>query len=191
MNDLPPPPDKQATIWARLVARLVDLNLYNTLLTFPIDRGMKALAAFLHIPYTPTDMTTLGIIEGLTTGLLLVFPLSMLLDSLICARFGNTLGKYLLGIRPATANGDRLNLSTCLRRNYLIYVGCFTGGIFILTPLAEIFHYIRFRNTGTTFWDEEEGTVVLSPKGSGIRTVIMFILWLLIPDPIPLALLPH
>lgn len=174
-----------------MVARLIDINLWNFLLTFPVNAFFRKMAAFLKLPYDPTAFTAQGIAEGLAVAILVILPLSMLADALICACFGNTPGKYLLGIKPAMKDGGKLDLSTCLRRNYLIYVACYMGGIFFLIPLADLIHYIRFKRTGTTFWDQEEGTVILSPGGSRLRTIIFFILWLVVPYLIPSHLLPH
>lgn len=183
MDHPPPTSPQKAGLWARLVARNLDLAVYSFFLSLPIyslfhvlERLFPGLAALNG----PTYGLTPGLLINTGIDLLFVFPLSMLLDAFICARFSNTLGKHLLGIKPFRDDGRTLGLSTCLSRNYLIYVGCFMGGIYLLPPLAEIFHYVHYRHTETTFWDREEGTVVLSLKSSRKRTILMTILWLAI-----------
>lgn len=182
MTDHPPsPPPHKAGLWTRMVARNIDLVLYSFLLSLPIYslfHALERLFPSLAALNGPTYGVTPGLLINTGIDLFFVFPLSMLLDALICARFSNTLGKHLLGIKHFREDGRTLDLPTCLHRNYLIYVGCFMGGIYLLPPVAEIFHYIRYRRTGTTFWDHEEGTVVLSLKGSNHRTVLMTCLWL-------------
>lgn len=179
-HPLPSLPQK-AGLWARLMARNIDLTLYSFILSLPIYslfHVLERLFPGLLALHGPTYALTPGLLINTGIDLFFVFPLSMLLDALICAHFGNTLGKHLLGIRPFHDDGRTLTLRTCLSRTYLIYVGCFMGGIYLLPPLAEIFHYIRYRKTGTTFWDQEEGTVVLSLRNSRRRTILMTILWL-------------
>ncbi|OOL17748.1 hypothetical protein AL01_07165 [Bombella intestini] len=190
MTTHPPLSYPKAGIWARLIARIIDLAVYAFFLSLPVYgliHGLETFFPSLKIIGTLTPGFTLPIMNAAIADLLFILPLSMVLDALIGAYYGNTLGKYFLGIRPLRANGRKLDLSTCLKRNYLIYVTCYTGGIYFLTPLAEIIHYIRYRRTGTTFWDQEVGTMVLAPKGSPPRTVIVAIIWFFAS--IPLSML--
>ncbi|MCX8666898.1 RDD family protein [Acetobacteraceae bacterium B3987] len=180
----------KADIWARLIARIIDLALYTFCLSLPVYgfiHGLETLFPALKIIGTLTPGFTLPIMNAAIAELLFILPLSMVLDALIGAYYGNTLGKYLLGIRPLRTDGRKLDLCTCLKRNYLIYVTCYTGGIYFLTPLAEIIHYIRYKRTGTTFWDQEMDTMVLSPKGSTSRTIIVAVIWFFAS--IPLSML--
>ncbi|MCL1563313.1 RDD family protein [Parasaccharibacter sp. TMW 2.1886] len=191
MTTHPAPSDHpKAGPWNRLIARSIDLDIYGSLLMLPIYGSIHQLEDIfptLQKIGSASFSPMMPRWDTLIASLLLIFPLSMVLDALVCAWFGNTLGKHLLGIKPYRTNGRPLDLSTCLKRNYLIYVAAYMGGMDVLSPLAGLIHYIRYRRTGTTFWDEEMGTVVRSLKSSVARTVTITILWFLVSIPLTMV----
>lgn len=103
---------------------------------------------------------------------LLVLPVVLLLDAVVLAAFGQTLGKALLGIRVESSDGERLSLATTLRRAARIWFFGMAAGIPIIAIGTMGRNYSKVRNAELTSWDEDEETRVLDFSSNLWRTLL-------------------
>jgi uncharacterized RDD family membrane protein YckC len=147
--------------WPRLWARLLDSWL-NLLLIGAVV-GILFPALFQMPAF-----------EGRRGDLLLdvaFLPLALMLDAGIQALFGNTLGKWLVGIRLEQIDGGRPSTVTTLQRNLRLYVQGFILGLPLLNLFGMARANDRLSREGATLWDAALGTRVVDRAGHILRTV--------------------
>lgn len=161
--------------WRRFFARLVDITvvgngLYETLihvLSVLLPDTNAGLERYL-LPWWPLPETILAV--------LFVLPV----NAVTVALFGNTLGKYLFGLRAAAADAPdaRLPLRTSLRREGQIWWRGQALGVPVLDLIASAIAYRRLKRTGTTAWDSGLGLRVYSrrPPRDVIAALILILL---------------
>ncbi len=144
--------------WKRFLARMIDLSLTTCL-------GAGIVVALVD-PATPM-------------GALLAFWLITLvawfvLEALASYHRGRTLGKAILGLSLEPIPGRRLP-ETLDRSIYVLAYGLALG-IPAALGFAATIQYKRFRETGTTSWDQGRFTVSSVPVGAGMMVVALLIL---------------
>lgn len=92
----------------------------------------------------------------LPDGLLAVIslPLALLLDTLVCAAFGSTLGKWLFGIRVVRMNSTFLSFREYLIRNARVYWSGLALGIPILNLIMMVIQQLRVSKGRPATYDE-------------------------------------
>lgn len=146
--------------WARWISRMIDYTLELFAFAF-------LLGFFFNLDGLPDAV--IGII---------CTPLAFLLDSAIYAVFGNTLGKWLWGIKVVENNGIKISASRYFNRNLRIYWGGYGLGIPIVTLCTFIKQYSRVSKGNSATYDEKMGVKSICPKPNDVKTFfgIIFII---------------
>ena len=133
--------------WRRYLARLVDFFLFAALVGMAISALVPGVAEWIA--------------DGRGTLLGLAIALAYIpLEALMLANSGATPGKRLFALRVRTADGSPLSFERALQRSARVYFLGQAFGLPILTQIAKLFAFERFRRTGTTLWDQQCGTLV-------------------------------
>ena len=144
-----------ASPWRRFWARTLDLWWESMvgafLLSFFLSIFSQSWVDFIDT----TSTQVLGII---------FIPVAFALDSVIYKIFGNTPGKYLLGLSVTSIHLKKLSFTEYLNRNMRIWVFGYGLGL----PLVYIFtifrQYGRVKNLKAASYDEETGNRVRFDK---------------------------
>ena len=115
--------------WKRFFARLFDFYweviVVGAALGFTLARTSSAYLDFINT--NPSASVIFG---------LCVVPLALVFDALVCAIFGNSPGKAMLGVKPVKERtGERLSSSDYFKRNGGIWV----FGLGFSLPLINLF----------------------------------------------------
>ena len=98
---------------------------------------------------------------------LLVCPLALLLDSIIYAIFGNTLGKWLTCVRHVDAsNGQKISAGRYFVRNIRVFFSGFGLDIPIVKMITFILQYLRVSRGESTSYDEKAGVITVEVNQS-------------------------
>jgi membrane protease YdiL (CAAX protease family)/uncharacterized RDD family membrane protein YckC len=148
----PPPAPEYAALWRRLVAGLTDLG---------IGWILVGIAVYAAVPEFENETLTSS--QERTAGLVALAAVSVWINYMIFCewRFGRTIGKALLGIRVARADGSRLSWNGALVRNLLLLPDLIA--IFVTVPTSEHHQRLGDRAAKTVVLragGEEEGPVV-------------------------------
>lgn len=139
--------------WARWWARFFDLSLWLLLAALAIRPFGYGFDKFLVEPWAQ-----------------FLSMLCYLVAEACCLTLvGATPGKALLGLRVDRPAGDRLPFALTLKRAFMVYV---LGNAFylIICPFAWVIHFVALGKHGTTWWDRQLHTEVVSapPRRFGI-----------------------
>lgn len=125
--------------WPRVFARSIDTLLFSVFVTIviliAIPEAFLVLAFYFFI--------------GPFTLLLWAF-----LESAILAR-GNTLGKWLMGVRVRSVNGNRSSFAHLLQRHLRVLWRGLGLGLPIIGLVTNIIAYDDLKKNGSTSWDRE------------------------------------
>lgn len=152
--------------WRRLWARCLDFQILGA-----IPASLLA-AIWLHFVPNAGPITTIRIlIVGPITMIGILIVLVLVLEPLCLSRFGNTPGKWLLGISLRNSNGDALSSGEAVGRSLSVLWR-------LSLPLASaIFMFLAYRDLkkrGKTKWDRKgRFLVTYSPIGIGRRLAIV------------------
>lgn len=151
--------------WARYWARFFDITFY----TYPA--AFLAGAAFPSFFANPIFAEPAG---DLIVGILLL-PLLMILDAMVIATTGTSLGKAIAGLSVRDLDGKNLSIELALKRNFLVYIKGYVFGIPILTMIGCISGYNAIKNNNMTSWDESTESRVYSSDEGKNRTFLIAI----------------
>lgn len=98
--------------------------------------------------------------------------LALLLDAVIYAIFGNTLGKRLLGIKIVDGAMQVIDRGTYFRRNLRIFCSGYALGIPIATLVTFAIQYSRVSRGNQTSYDEAHNLFALDCRIGELKTVI-------------------
>ncbi len=157
--------------WRRLFARLIDIYL----LLIPVAFFSAFLLSSYFLPFAlwiqkPGAAT-------LYTWLLL--PVVMLLEALIHAAFGNTIGKVLFGVRVTSNGVDRLSGGSYLKRQLRVYWYGLATGFPLIQLIAMIRQYLHCKKDGQTRYDAGQSIVIRTERGV-FRSVFAALLLILL-----------
>jgi S1-C subfamily serine protease/uncharacterized RDD family membrane protein YckC len=129
--------------WARFWARSVDLVLFYALVVLAVPgwHGWAQVPARL--------------LASILTPLAWTIPEALLLSSL-----RTTPGKWALGLRVESADGERLEFGAAWKRAVQVWLRGLGAGIPILNLVAMGRAYLVLVREGRSTWDAEEGTRV-------------------------------
>jgi hypothetical protein len=88
----------------------------------------------------------------------LVLPFAMVLDAVAFAIFGNTLGKWLAGIKILTFRGEPVPFQGYLKRNFGVYFSGLGTGFPLVSLFTLVSSYNRAKKGELMSWDQNEGT---------------------------------
>lgn len=138
-----------STRLARFVARCIDISWEGVL------AGLGVVFVLGKIGGIPTTAVQFFLL------FLLVLPIALLVDTIIQATFGKTLGKWLLGITPVTWRGAKLNFRTAFNRNFLFWRSAIACGFLPLIPFTLYKQYRLVSKGNRTTYDAHQHLRVL------------------------------
>ena len=148
-----------AAPWPRYWARQLDLAFESLLVGFLV--GAVAPSAIAPLWDTST---------GRIQGNMIFVALALLLDAIVMALFGTTLGKALQGLRVRDLKGNSPRLFRALQRNLgVFFAGC-GFGVPVISLITYIMNYRRLSSNDLTFWDRNAGTRVFDQRVTPLRT---------------------
>jgi uncharacterized RDD family membrane protein YckC len=167
--------------WTRYWSRTLDLALGQ----YAVGGAIGLAFAFTNPAMLQSALFSTGY-GGLLLAIL-TFPVVMAIDAVVLATFGNTLGRWIAGVRVETVDGGRPSLALCLHRNALVYV----FGLALSVPLATLFSLINsfteVNESGLAHWDRTLGTRVHVRGGNLWRTTLTAAIYLGIHIPTLIA----
>jgi uncharacterized RDD family membrane protein YckC len=143
-----------ATRWPRFFARIIDIWLEKSLVTFVVAYVLSIyLAGFIEWINAPGAEYIFGII---------CLPVALIVDAFIYKVFGNTIGKRLLGLKVTTLDGKPLSLIQYMHRNLSVLISGLAFGL----PFINLFtlgrQFYRLREGRQASYDEATGFRVRS-----------------------------
>jgi uncharacterized RDD family membrane protein YckC len=155
-----------ATPWRRLWARMLDVFLCIYLLGFVLGAVRPSLfqsgGGAAH--------------QQLIAWLLM--PVVMVLDSLIYALFGNTLGKAIAGTAVRAERGGRLPFLPYLKRNFELYFFGLGTMLPIITLVTLIGSFRRADRGELMSWDLSADSRVVARSVNPVRTWIVALVYI-------------
>ncbi len=111
--------------------------------------------------------------------IIIITPIVFLLDSLVYAVCGNTLGKKIFGIMTVEENtGLKVSAGRYFLRNLYVY---FAGyGLGIVPLITFVGQWYRVSNGKATTYDEKMKLNTIRPNPSGLRTFIGYAVFILL-----------
>jgi uncharacterized RDD family membrane protein YckC len=163
--EVPAPSDAAplADPWPRYWARSLDLTLWIVLCT-------AVVGIFVPQLLEASDPSNERLHEQLL-GLILL-PFAMAGDVLTYVLFGNTPGKWAVGLRVRDVAGQKLKPLRYLARNARIYVNGLALGLGIFSIFTLIHQYQRAKGGNLTSWDVRLDSRVQRVRGGILRTSI-------------------
>lgn len=168
----------RAAPWSRFVARHIDLMLYQLPLVLVFYVSADA-AAFL-------EDITFGLINRAPGGMLIfvgllqlsvLLLLGLIIDALVIAWFGTTLGKWIFRLSVRGMDGSKVPLSGLIQRSFGIWI----HGYALMVPLLNLWFlwrsYCRAAESQRCRWDEPRLLIVeQQPIGRGRWSVGLAVL---------------
>ncbi len=154
--------------WTRWLARQIDLTLEICFLSFVLG----VIGALIGIDLGRINDNIITII---------VAPFALILDSIVYAILGNTLGKWLMGIIVIKETGIKVNGGEYLKRNMRVYWGGLGLCIPIVVLCTAITQYNRVTKKQETTYDELLQMKSIRHNANSIKTffgVCLFIIML-------------
>ena len=149
-----------ASPWRRYWARCLDLSVSAFIVAVLIGALSPPLLA----------QSSLGAMRGWII-LLVLLPLSLVMDTVIYWALGNSPGKALAGIKVLEADGRRrLRAPVHLRRNFGVYVFGLGLGLPLLSLIMLIWSYSGAAAAQASIWDRFSRSRVYALSGAGRRT---------------------
>ena len=146
--------------WPRFFARSIDTLLFSVFVSIvfliAIPEAFLVLAFYFFI--------------GPFTLLLWAF-----LESAILAR-GNTLGKWLMGVRVRSVDGNRSSFAQLLQRNFRVLWRGLGLGLPIIGLITNILAYDDLKKNGSTSWDREGNFKVFYSRIGWPKVVVAVLL---------------
>ena len=125
-----------ASPWLRLGARHVDLFIELLLSIIIMTCSIEIFTRFFSTIFEDSsDIIYLLIVLSIIIITLLIM---LILDIIIYMLLGNSLGKWLFGIRVVHLSGNCLNYKEYIKRNYNVFL----EGLILLIPIANLLNLI-------------------------------------------------
>ncbi|MFM0033944.1 RDD family protein [Paraburkholderia strydomiana] len=133
--------------WRRFFARTLDLYVWAIVV------GFVAGLLNLKFGWSLLDFGDMPASSQDALSSILMIPFALVLDALVYAAFGNTVGKGLLGVKVTTLSGEPLSARTYAARNAYLWIFGLGLGIPIVALFTEIASYRTVAKAERTRWD--------------------------------------
>lgn len=155
--------------WARFWARSLDMFVSVSLL------------AFIGGMVVPSLAEPGSVLEGqqgdLILGLVLL-PVSMVVDAGIYTMFGNTLGKWIAGVKVLSSDGRKLPFKDYLWRNLGVYVQGYGLGLPLVSLVTLIYSWNKASKGEDLGWDRSKNRACFGINNSLIRNFVTAAIWI-------------
>lgn len=150
----------------RLLARVFDLSWLLLLILFTVGLILKVAnsTAFLLVTQTLSVQLALGI---------LLLPLALVLEAALLKDFGNTLGKYLLGLKIVHKEGYAIKFRHYFKRGFLVWFKGLACGIPFLTLFSSLWQRSQLLKHSATSYDKALGFQVVLTNSSKAKAALM------------------
>ena len=98
--------------------------------------------------------------EALLLNSLIYATIWIPVESLMISKVGTTPMKWAFGISVRMQDGRYLKFSEAMKRTYLCFIQGEGLGIPFVTLITRLFAYQRLKQTNSTLWDTEVGSMV-------------------------------
>ncbi len=154
--------------WRRYLARWVDIFIYINLIIYP---AAKLLGPDL-INFYIDQISSLQFFIILLLGHIAFFGLVLILNTVLITVAGNTLGKFLFGVRVLDKDQQPLNLSKILKREFYVLMKGLAFGTPVIALITQIYGYLDLTMEQTTNWDKRLNTIVIHRKGNTKQLIL-------------------
>lgn len=158
--------------WLRYFARIIDMTVGTSILGLLVG---LVLGLFLAIFGVSSDIF-LEIPEF--AFMFLVLIIYLFLEANIISSFGTTPGKKLFGISISDSNGEDLDYTTSVQRNFTLWMKGLAFSIPFISLITLAFAHSNYTATGITSWDKQYNIVVTFKPISDLRFVLGVLLWI-------------
>ncbi|MFD2205633.1 RDD family protein [Kiloniella antarctica] len=160
--------DETVHPWRRYFASWVDIFIYSNLIIYS-----SALVVSPDFFYGFLDQSShLEFATALFLGQISLIALVLTLNTICMAIAGNTVGKFLFGIKVLDHKYKALNLSIAFKREWLILLKGLAFGIPIISLITQIYGYLDLTMQQTTYWDQHLNTVVVHRKSNTKQLIL-------------------
>ncbi len=146
----------------RLIAWIIDQVILAAAITITIGAGKFLLQVFPINEWLGLDQVMTNITLVVAIAVAITLPIVYNIGSWLLA--GQTIGKWVMGVRIVRTNGERMRFGTCVRRQigYLVSAILFLGYLWILVD-----------NRRQGFHDKIAGTFVIYswPESAPVRPI--------------------
>lgn len=150
--------------WRRFWARTLDTGVH----AFPV--------AFAFELVSPGNLATTLQKYGQFSLSMKLLPFILILEAIVLAIFGTTLGKFLLNIKLIDPNGQRISFPAAILRTFMLWIKGLAFGLPFISMLTAGYAAGVIRKNGTASWDDSNGITVAYDDLSGIKTVFAILL---------------
>lgn len=158
----------EARAWPRFWGRLFDVLLYVVVLSFLVGYFFPTI--LLISAFNGDSGTFLfGIV---------LLPFTLILDAIIVSLFGNSLGKWLVGVKVFSSLNEPLDFSTALQRNLQVYFKGLALGIPLVSLIVYSSNYSKLNSGEQTAWDKSLDTRVYDVGSNLMRTIAVATVYL-------------
>ena len=142
-----------AGAWSRFFARQIDLLVFGT---------VAAVVLYAIFP----GLSHAEILDNTLVSSIVFIPPALIIDAVVLAALGSTLGKLIFGIRVRQIDASKLNFRDALRRNLTLWVSGLAFGIPLVSLITLWKSYREVVNGRRCSWDENP-VLVVSQAGVG------------------------
>lgn len=160
----------EALPWPRFWSRLFDLLIYILPLSFLIGYFFPNFV--MHSAFQDGGGSLLLSI--------VILPFALVIDAIVVSLLGNSLGRWLIGIKVATSQFEQLDFWTALQRNLQIYVKGLALGIPLISLIVYSSNYSKIKNGEQTAWDRDLDTRVYDVSSNLTRTLVVATVYLVL-----------
>jgi len=101
-----------------------------------------------------------------------VFVASLVIEGMLIALFGTTLGKALFRTGVVNEAGEKLGITKAVARSLYCGVAGLGAGIPFVSLIAYIMGYMKLESDGVTIWDKHIGAYVVHEKMTRLNWVL-------------------
>jgi len=164
-----------ATPWARFWAKMFDLWLATSIVlalwyvSIYFAARTPALAPIIAAMFSSQSSNTTSTTPNYLWNLVFLF-VAVILDAMVQATFGSTLGLKIIGAKLERFDHTRLSFRECFQRNVGVLIYGFWLGFLAFIPM--IINYRKASRGELMEWDKTTQTRVFNYHGNGWRTTL-------------------
>ncbi|HEV2613313.1 MAG TPA: RDD family protein [Gammaproteobacteria bacterium] len=159
--------------WVRFWARLLDISIYSTILTFIFPD----LANFTVIWGENVPPQWMNLLHQLAAWGLVSLAAYIIFEGILLSTMGTTIGKWVFKISIKDTQGKKLSFRVALERTFLVYFRGFALLIPFVSIITLIYAYAALNSSGSTSWDKECHTVVTHQRIGFVHILIAILLF--------------
>ncbi|MEH6631365.1 MAG: RDD family protein [Halopseudomonas aestusnigri] len=141
--------------WRRSFARFLDIAIYSKFLYIP---GIYFLTSGIS-PARVEQSSPTELIALLISLYFSFFLFAIFLNTVLISLVGNTLGRWIFGIKTLDKNFSPLGFRSALEREFYVWKNGLAFGIPIINLITQVYGYLDLTMKKKTSWDKKLGTI--------------------------------